>query len=228
MYRGTRSSLPAGTYVYGDLCTGEIFGRRDGTSSVLLQTGLAISSFGEDEAGELYVVDLDGAVHRIAASCATGESGDAACARLAVSAGANQRSFGTGELLTAVVDVVNPGRPGAADFYMGVVQPDGGIAFLTDEGGAALGRAGDLGSFRAVAAGVPLTPAFAVTARDVLSHRFAGGEPRGHYTLFLLVVEAGALADGVLADGEVLGLAAAPFPSRDAARPPPLASPTPP
>ena len=102
--------------------------------------------------------------------------------------------------------------------------PDGGIAFLTAEGGAALGRAGDLGSFRAVAAGVQLTPAFAVTARDVLSHRFAGGEPRGHYALFLLVVEAGALADGVLADGEVLGLAAAPFPSRDAAPPACLAT----
>ena len=67
----------------------------------LLQTGLAISSFGEDEVGELYVVDLDGAIHRISASCATGEGGDAACARLAVSAGVNQRSFGPGELLTA-------------------------------------------------------------------------------------------------------------------------------
>jgi hypothetical protein len=211
VYRGTRSSLPAGTYVYGDLCTGEIFGRRDGTSSLLLQTGLAISSFGEDETGELYVVDLDGGVHRIAASCGTSDSGDAACAGLAASAGVNQRSFGAGELLTAVVDVLNPGRPGAADFYMGVVQPDGGIAFLMAEGGVASGRVGDLASFRAVAAGVALTQAFAVTARDVLSHRFAGGEPRGHYTLFLLVVEAGALADGVLADGEMLALAAAPF-----------------
>ena len=55
-----------GTYVYADYCTGEIFQLEGGTSSLLLDTALNISSFGEDEAGEIYVVGLGGTVHRIA------------------------------------------------------------------------------------------------------------------------------------------------------------------
>jgi hypothetical protein len=49
----------------GDFCSGEIFGLRARERSLLLETGLQISSFGEDEAGEVYVVDLGGAVYRI-------------------------------------------------------------------------------------------------------------------------------------------------------------------
>jgi glucose/arabinose dehydrogenase len=67
IYRGARSSLPTGAYIFGDYCTGEIFMRQDGlnTSPVLLDTTLNISSFGEDESGEIYVVGLGGTVHRI-------------------------------------------------------------------------------------------------------------------------------------------------------------------
>src|SRR6185503_4620972 len=58
VYRGVRSSLPTGAYVFADFCTGEIFMRQPGlnTSTVLLDTALGISSFGEDESGEIYVV----------------------------------------------------------------------------------------------------------------------------------------------------------------------------
>jgi len=38
---------------------------RDGIQSVLLDTSLNISSFGEDEAGEIYVVDHNGSVYWI-------------------------------------------------------------------------------------------------------------------------------------------------------------------
>jgi hypothetical protein len=67
VYRGTQGSLPAGTYVFGDFCSGEIFRLEGNTLSVVLDTSLVISSFGEDEAGELYVVDWLGAVFRIVA-----------------------------------------------------------------------------------------------------------------------------------------------------------------
>jgi hypothetical protein len=67
VYRGTQGAMPAGTYVYGDFCTGEIFGWDGSSQTVLLHSGLNISSFGEDEAGELYVVGLGGNVSRIAA-----------------------------------------------------------------------------------------------------------------------------------------------------------------
>ena len=65
VYRGVRQSLPRGSYVYGDFCSGEIFTLEGGTTTLLLDTGLSLSSFGEDEAGEIYAVDLNGSVHKI-------------------------------------------------------------------------------------------------------------------------------------------------------------------
>ncbi len=65
VYRGSGGALPVGTYVYGDYCSGEIFAWDGATPSVLLDTARNISSFGEDEAGELYVVGLGGTVEKI-------------------------------------------------------------------------------------------------------------------------------------------------------------------
>jgi glucose/arabinose dehydrogenase len=65
IYRGSHAALPTGSYVYGDFCTGEIFLLNGGETSLLTDTALNISSFGEDEAGEVYVVGLGGTVHRI-------------------------------------------------------------------------------------------------------------------------------------------------------------------
>lgn len=65
VYRGARSSLPLGSYVYGDFCTGEIFLLNNGAQALILNTTLSISSFGEDEAGEIYVSDLSGAIYHI-------------------------------------------------------------------------------------------------------------------------------------------------------------------
>ena len=63
VYRGTQGALTPGTYIYGDYCSGEIFAGSGPT--VLLDTTRNISSFGEDEAGELYVVGLGGTVEKI-------------------------------------------------------------------------------------------------------------------------------------------------------------------
>jgi len=69
VYRGTRAALPIGAYIYGDFCTGEMFLLQGTAQSVLQDTTLNISAFGEDEAGELYVVNLRGTVHRLVTSC---------------------------------------------------------------------------------------------------------------------------------------------------------------
>jgi glucose/arabinose dehydrogenase len=66
VYRGNASTLPVGGYVFGDYCSGEILLLSGGVQTVLLDTTLLIASFGEDEGGELYVVDLGGTVSRIA------------------------------------------------------------------------------------------------------------------------------------------------------------------
>ena len=60
VYRGIRNSLPNGSYMYGDYCSGEILLWNSNQQSVLLDTARFISSFGEDESGELYVTDLSG------------------------------------------------------------------------------------------------------------------------------------------------------------------------
>lgn len=73
VYRGRAITGLAGRYVYGDFCSGELFslqGARAGEVSrepqVMLKTPLRISSFGEDESGELYVLDHGGGVYRLA------------------------------------------------------------------------------------------------------------------------------------------------------------------
>ena len=78
VYRGTAVSPMKGLYLFGDYCSGELFvlsasanRKRSTVLRVLMQTGLSISSFGEDEAGELYVVDLKGGIYRLAASRST-------------------------------------------------------------------------------------------------------------------------------------------------------------
>jgi len=72
VYRGTLGALATGTYVYGDFCTGEMFAWNGSTQRLLLDTGANISSFGEDDAGEIYVVTLGGTVSRIAGTAPSG------------------------------------------------------------------------------------------------------------------------------------------------------------
>lgn len=67
VYRGTEGTLPLGAYVYGDFCSGQYY-YWDGTSQILIentQGARNISSFGQDEAGELYLVHRGGTVEKI-------------------------------------------------------------------------------------------------------------------------------------------------------------------
>jgi len=68
VYRGTRGTLPDGAYIYGDYCTGEILMFQNNQQTVLFDwtSNFNLSSFGEDEDGELYVCGLStGTVARI-------------------------------------------------------------------------------------------------------------------------------------------------------------------
>lgn len=73
VYRGKAFPELQGWYIFGDFCSGEIFGTFVGDRQnasrdmhLILRSGKRISSFGEDEAGEVYVVDHSGAVYRLA------------------------------------------------------------------------------------------------------------------------------------------------------------------
>jgi len=68
VYRGAKIPALGGFYLFGDYCTGRIWSLVKLAGhwhlSLLRDTAYQISSFGEDDAGELYLVALSGAVYR--------------------------------------------------------------------------------------------------------------------------------------------------------------------
>lgn len=68
VYRG---SMPEwnGIYIYGDYCSGKVWGvfQSNGTwqNQLLFEMGVTITSFGEDEAGELYLASDSGSVYKL-------------------------------------------------------------------------------------------------------------------------------------------------------------------
>ena len=78
VYRGTRVPSLQGVYVYGDACSGKVWGLTQaggegtgqqeldlpGVEDAVATSGFNISSFGEDGAGELYLLSLGGGVYR--------------------------------------------------------------------------------------------------------------------------------------------------------------------
>lgn len=76
VYRGNSLTALRGQYLYGDYCTGEIWAIPSTTANpppqLLLNSPKWISSFGEDAAGEIYVVNhISGIVYRLVASGGT-------------------------------------------------------------------------------------------------------------------------------------------------------------
>jgi glucose/arabinose dehydrogenase len=70
VYRGSAFPSLQGLYFYGDYCSGRIWALRQVAAGQweqheLLQRDLNISSFGEDQAGELYLTDLSGALYQV-------------------------------------------------------------------------------------------------------------------------------------------------------------------
>ena len=65
VYRGAEFPELAGVYLFGDFCTGRLWGLEATgggawSSALLIDTPFTISSFGEDQAGEIYLTDFNG------------------------------------------------------------------------------------------------------------------------------------------------------------------------
>lgn len=65
VYRGTDFPWLAGVYLFGDYCTGNLWGLvhnggNSWTQTLITSTSYNISSFAEDQQGELYIVDYGG------------------------------------------------------------------------------------------------------------------------------------------------------------------------
>ncbi len=74
VYRGKRFPFLTGVYLFGDYGSGQVWGlRRNGgrwEGQKLIDTGLPIVAFGEDEDGEMYMVVHNGRVLRLGATAA--------------------------------------------------------------------------------------------------------------------------------------------------------------
>lgn len=71
VYRGTRNPPMFGAYIYGDFCSGKIWGLRYNGKEVIehiliVDSELKISSFGEDQSGEIYILSFSGEIYRLA------------------------------------------------------------------------------------------------------------------------------------------------------------------
>lgn len=74
VYRGTRYPALVGTYLYADFGSGRVWGARTAPKSggavasrlLLADSGTSPSSFGEDAQGEVYLVDYNGRIMRVA------------------------------------------------------------------------------------------------------------------------------------------------------------------
>jgi glucose/arabinose dehydrogenase len=73
VYRGPSYPAMEGAFLHGDYCSGRIWATARDTSgqwqtAVMLDTDMSISSFGEDEAGDMYVCDIfNGIIYRVTA-----------------------------------------------------------------------------------------------------------------------------------------------------------------
>jgi uncharacterized protein (TIGR03437 family) len=119
VYRGAASPGLRGTYLYGDYCSGKVWVvERNGTafaSRQIASPGFGITTFGEDEAGEIYVSNAsNGTIHRIEGSrvprLAQGAVVNAASFAAGLSPGSLATAFVTGVLDSPGV-VSAPGIP---------------------------------------------------------------------------------------------------------------------
>ena len=70
VYRGSVTTSLLGAYVYGDFCSGKIWGLRYDSESVteqilLVDSSLSLTSFGQDLAGNLYLLSRDEGIYRL-------------------------------------------------------------------------------------------------------------------------------------------------------------------
>jgi glucose/arabinose dehydrogenase len=70
VYRGDNIPSLQGYYIYGDYCSGNIWalsyqGKAVTTNTLLTEFGLSITSFGEDLAGNLYILSREGGIYTL-------------------------------------------------------------------------------------------------------------------------------------------------------------------
>jgi hypothetical protein len=136
-------------------------------------------------------------------------------APVTVTLGLNQAAYRPGDTLRVQLGLLNLGPSVTADAYLGVLLPDGVtvlfITCLAPLDGVVTRLDADPRTF------VPLAPAYEfpaeedVAVEDFFVYTLTGAESPGAYTLFTLLTPPGALTDGQVDPGDLLGLTLQPF-----------------
>jgi hypothetical protein len=127
----------------------------------------------------------------------------------------NQSAFRSGDTLRVGLRAQNPGVPINADFYFGVLLPDGVTALfitsLSPLNGVVTRFDADPRTFRPLLPDVQLPQGLDVTLTDFFVYTFAGGELAGTYTAFTFFTLPGAFNDSRVDAGDLLAIDARPF-----------------
>lgn len=121
VYRGATFPTLQGIYLFGDFCSGQVGGlRRTDTgweSSILLETPHSITSFGEDESGNVYLADSGGALYQIVETVAIAFSGLAPV-------------YSAGQTMQLSLNELSGPRSGAVDLWVAIQLPSNDLLFL--------------------------------------------------------------------------------------------------
>lgn len=176
VYRGATFLTLQGIYLFGDFCSGQVGGlRRSGTgweSIVLLETPHSITSFGEDESGNVYLIAGSGVLYQIVESVEIAFSG-------------LQPAYSPGQTIQLSLNELSGPRSGAVDLWVAIKMPNNDLFFLNAASGL---------TPLPFKTNVPASE----TSQSVLNFQVPSGI-RGTYTFFAVYSEQGATFDGLSA-----------------------------
>jgi glucose/arabinose dehydrogenase len=127
VYRGKEFPRMQGMYFFADFVSGRMAGLRwtnnQWQSSVLANTEFSISSFGEDGAGHLYLVDLSGSIYRIEDNIRLNQ--------LAFEDLLSQ--YQAGDSLQLSLQEADSNRTESVDLWVVLQHPNGNLVFITSD-----------------------------------------------------------------------------------------------
>lgn len=127
VYRGATFPALQGIYFFGDFCSGQLGGlRRTDTgweSTVLLETSHSITSFGEDQSGNLYLMASGGVLYQIVEKIEIAFSG-------------LQPVYSPGQTMQFSLNELSAPRSGAVDLWVAIQLPNNELFFLNTVSGS--------------------------------------------------------------------------------------------
>lgn len=126
VYRGATFPTLQGVYLFGDFCSGQVGGLRrtdaGWESIILLETPHSITSFGEDESGNVYLADSGGTLFQIVETVEIAFSG-------------LEPDYSVGQTIQLSLNELSGPRSSAVDLWVAIQLPNNDFLFLNSVSG---------------------------------------------------------------------------------------------